>query len=534
MSTLPLRSPRPAPLRAIALSAALLAAALPSTAATPRDGALDAGFGRDGIVVTDFPANNDFDLDVAAQADGKLLLLSDGGGPGPGDLRYTDCRLIRFLADGRLDPSFGDGGAAHIRLRRTVSTYSGCARMALQPDGRILVVGGNDADLFVLRYSASGVRDASFGRDGIVTADTGQTEWPYAIALQPDGKFVIGANGYADSGRSGRLLTFRYRADGEPDAGFGRGGWVTGEYPEQRTGAHGSQLALQPDGKIVVAGETWRANLLVRYLPDGRLDPSFGAGGSAISRITGLYSGAEGLVLQTDGSFITSHVYVPDPQSYSNGTLLRHRPDGRLDTTFHHPHIKFWGPIARQADGRILAIASGMTGDGPLLERYNPDGSRDAGFVVAPPAVDPAYWISYGGLAPLPDGRIAFVASLIGEGRMLLTRLHNTTYCLSDPADPERYLGFSPSGWFAAAEHGAGVTARGRVRSAQWPGQPLAYALSAGGPAPAAYRIDAFASVEGAQGFGFANIAKRNAPTAHFGVVDARINDPGCGVRPGG
>ncbi|MEI2430538.1 hypothetical protein RDV84_16215 [Lysobacter yananisis] len=518
---------------ALAIGATLAAA---SAQAKLPDGALDPAFGRRGLVVTDFPVNDDFVRAVAIQADGKILTIGEGGGDAPLHRDYLHCRLLRFGADGKLDAGFGDGGQVRIKLRSN-SQPAACRALAVQADGRILVAGGNKGDALLLRFLADGKPDRGFSRDGVQTLDAGGFDEFYGLALQADGRIVAAGKRFdADSGQDAVVLA-RYRGDGNADRGFGRNGVVVTAHPEQAQGAGAQHVLLQADGKIVVAGGGGRWNLIARYLRDGRPDPGFGKNGSTVDRITGLNAGAQGLVLQTDGKFLSSHPIVAG--SGVRGTLLRHNADGSLDTTYHRPDLEISGRLAPQSDGRVLVVGN-TAGAAPKpgrLQRVNPDGSVDATFAVAP--------IDFGGnddyfidLAVPGGGRMVVAAWLSDENRIGLARVAATTYCLADPVNPGRWIGFSESGWFSTIDSGIGgsgqgLLAQGRLRSVQPPGQPAGRALSAGGPAPAAYRVDAFAVTGDVRGFGFANVSKRGSAPATYGLVDTRMNDPACKILPG-
>lgn len=518
---------------AFAIGATLAAA---SAQAKLPDGVLDPAFGRRGLAISDFAVNDDFVRAVAIQADGKILTIGEGGSDSAQPDGRLHCRLVRFGADGKLDPAFGTDGEVRISLESSAQPAA-CRALAMQADGRILVAGGNQGNALVLRFLANGKPDRGFSRDGVQTLDAGGIEDFYAIAQQADGRIVLaGKRVDEDTGRDAVLLA-RYRSDGQADRWFGRNGVVVTPHDDQPNGAGAQHVVLQPDGKIVVAGGGGRWNLIARYLGDGRADAKFGKDGTTIDRITGLNAGAQGLVLQTDGKFLSSHPIVAG--AGVRGTLLRHNADGSLDTTYHRPDLEISGRLARQADGRVLVVGN-ATGAAPKpgrLQRVNPDGSVDTTFTVAP--------IEFGGnedyfidLAIPGSGRMIVAAWLSDENRIGLAKVAATTYCLADPVNPGRWIGFSESGWFSTIDSGfggsgQGLVAKGRLRSVQPQGQPAGRALSAGGPSPAAYRVDAFAVTGDVRGFGFANVAKRGSAPATYGLVDAQMNDPACKILPG-
>ncbi|ROU06839.1 hypothetical protein D9T17_11795 [Lysobacter enzymogenes] len=512
--------------------------AIPPAAAAPADGALDRSFGRSGVSSPQFPVYNDALTAVAVQADGGVLALSRDYTV-PDDWGRLRCRLLRLDRDGRVDPRFGEGGQVPIVLPTRIG-FSSCARLLLQPDGKIVVVGSLDADLLLLRLLPDGRIDTGFGDGGKSVVGTYYIFSPHSVALQSDGKIVAVGEGYDDSAKRSVALAVRVGADGRADAGFARGGLSVTDFPELRFGIGADQVALQPDGRILIAGGAYPLGmLLLRLRPDGSPDPAFGQGGRVVEHIDGVYDNTAGLLLQPDGSILTSHyVWPTGPGAPTRGLVLRRRADGSRDTGFRSPDLIVGGALLAQADGRILAVASrGENRPHGVIQRFALDGSVDAAF--APPPLDLGFEdAALSDVSVAHDGRIVVSTQYDDRRRYAVARLHNTTYCLADPANPGRFLGFSPSGWFSTADSGvggsgAGRVARGRVRTLALPGQPVAYALSAGGPAPAAYRADAFAVAGDAHGFGFANLTLRAATPGRYAVADTRMNDSACRILPG-
>jgi uncharacterized delta-60 repeat protein len=185
-----------------------------------------------------------------------LLLQSDGRivavGYRAGDGDSSEFALARYNANGALDPSFGTGGK--------VTTDFGFANAgALQPDGRIVAAGSNlvsrpDFDFALARYNSNGTLDASFGADGKVTTTFGPTtDYVEALALQPDGRIVVAGSSRSPEQRNGVFALARYSADGKLDPSFGTGGKVMTSFGSARDDS-AEALALEPDGKIVAAG----------------------------------------------------------------------------------------------------------------------------------------------------------------------------------------------------------------------------------------------------------------------------------------
>jgi uncharacterized delta-60 repeat protein len=263
------------------------------------DGRPDPTFGMGGRVTTDFGASVDEAFALVLQPDGKLVtagLSVDGG--------TFDGALARYLPDGRLDPTFGTGG----KVTTDLGGDERFSALVLQPDGKLVAAG-----TVLARYLPDGQLDPSFGTGGTVTPGGA------ALILQPDGKLVVAgsAGAFGDT----NFLLMRYLPDGRLDPTFGMGGTVTTDFGRF---ALAFALVLQPDGKLVAAGEGDFA--LARYLPDGQLDPSFGTGGMVTTDVGGL---PFALVLQPDGTLVAAGF----AGGYNFG-LVRYLPDGSLDATF--------------------------------------------------------------------------------------------------------------------------------------------------------------------------------------------------------
>jgi len=248
-----------------------------------QDGSLDPSFGMEGKVITDLSASYDDAFALAVQADGKLVV---------GGLAMGGVGLVRYNPDGSADFSFNS---------RVMVTRSKVGRMlvytlAIQRDGKIVVVGRTSYDNrglseFVLaRYNPDGSLDSSFGLGGAVTHHIGTVDTTDNMALQPDGKIVV-VGRYEDGHRSG-VAVVRYHADGSLDSSFGSGGMIISDLCAALSNTSVSALMeslsgptwavrVQADGKIVVTGMLMNPSchgfLVLRYTAEGHPDRSFGA-----------------------------------------------------------------------------------------------------------------------------------------------------------------------------------------------------------------------------------------------------------------
>jgi len=179
------------------------------------------------------------------------------------------------------------------------------------------------------------VLDTTFNGTGFVTAPIGSaTGAARAVALQPDGKIVVA--GTASNGSDDDLALMRLDTNGVHDAEFGFDGTVLTDLAGRNDRA--AALVVQPDGRLVVAGTSGdgpdREFVLARYFPDGSLDGSFGASGVAVTDFGATEDVAGALVLQSDGGLVVAGYRWNLAHKQTELALARYRSDGTLDTNF--------------------------------------------------------------------------------------------------------------------------------------------------------------------------------------------------------
>jgi uncharacterized delta-60 repeat protein len=382
------------------------------------DGSLDTGFGSGGTVLTDFGGAIDKARSVAVQADGKIVVAGfaeDLSSP-------ASIGVARYNPDGSPDATFGSAGKV-----TTPTAGSGVtATVALKSDGRIVVVAtyGHDSsdvnhDSFIVaQYDARGNLDDGFGSHGTVVSEPVISNTASGLAVQADGKLVLGGTTAA------QFALRRYNAAGSPDAGFGSGGVVT-EPPAGVSQDDLHPVAVQADGKVVA----YTSFALARYNADGTADASFGTGGKVPPTGTGSFPFAGTLLVQPDGNIVGVGYRVPGapnlrpgiPTFSSTFTFWRCRGDGSLDGSFGtggQVTATVTGPsdspatgVAVQADGKVVVVGSrtDTTGFAAALARYNADGTPDGSFGSGGQVVTPGGGAA--GVALEPDGKIVVARS---------------------------------------------------------------------------------------------------------------------------
>ena len=355
-----------------------------ATIATPAG--LDRTFGTDGRVST--PVGNGQGQAVVIQPSGGIVTAGWRGTAGiDGDFALT-----RHDPAGNLDPTFGDLGLAVTDLGGKDDEAQDAA---LTPDGSIVAVGRTDkagtqnTDFALVRYLPDGTPDPGFGSGGIMTTDVlaGHASQANAVAVQPDGKIVVGGLAAAPPRIDTDFALARYNADGSPDMTFGDHGVMTTDFGTRSDDARA--LVLQPDGRIVVVGTAGDDLALARYTTDGHLDGTFGQAGKTTTAF-GTEALANGVALTATGQILIAGTTLgakPD----RDFLLARYSADGSPDATFgDHGIVKtdlgsgddFAENIITDAQGRIVLVgrASSPTILDMALVRYLPDGSLDASF----------------------------------------------------------------------------------------------------------------------------------------------------------
>ena len=317
--------------------------------------------------------------ELIVQPDNKMILVGR---------EYTsddDFAVMRLNPDGTLDETFDTNGIVLTDIYNDDEAFSA----VLQPDGKIIVAGesknfSNDYEIVLVRYNTDGTLDNTFDGDGIVTTLTNIHCMTIDVALQDDGKIVVVTPGGGD------FFTYRYNSDGLLDTTFDTDGIVQTDMGSGFD--YANSVAIQADGKIVVAGyarnpanSNYYDIAIVRYNSDGSLDNTFDGDGKLITSMAGGNDKANDVVIQPDGKILVAGGYGVDADFY----ILRYNEDGSLDNTFHADGKVFTDigvslafSICLQPDGKILAAGIGDidgTFDFTLL-RYDSDGTIDNSF----------------------------------------------------------------------------------------------------------------------------------------------------------
>ena len=252
----------------------------------------------------------------------------------------SDWAIARYLTNGAVDDEFGPEGTGIVRTDFDGSTTDTANGVVVDPEGRIVVAGHArllfQHDFAVARYDESGILDPSFGGDGLVTTDLGtNTDIAHDVALDADGRIIVGGEVRPSGGDFGLV---RYESDGDVDTSFGGGPVITDFGREELL----KGIAVRPDdGKIVVAGSASsglspRDFALAMFDENGVPDTSIGDAGLVTTDVSpGQAFGhdfAEDLAIQADGKIVLAGRNTSD--TFQDLAIVRYTRDGVVDASF--------------------------------------------------------------------------------------------------------------------------------------------------------------------------------------------------------
>lgn len=398
----------------------------------PSGGVLDPTFGSGGIVSTSVGGiGNTFAVATypAGTANAGKVVAVGMAGVTRGSSTYNEFAVARFNLNGTLDTTFGSDGTGEVTTILTTLKQGGWARdVAIQPDGKIVVVGQAFPGFALVRYNTDGSLDTSFGSNGtgIVITNSGKftSDAAYSLGLQPDGKIVVAGT---TSSTSTDLAVERYTAGGLLDTSFGKGGIVTTPFAVDFGGPLNNWVDLELDtspldpnaGKMVVVTRvTGGQDLVARYNSNGSLDTSF-ARGAGYETLSNLTLALPSVAIQSNGDLVVAgNQGAAGPMEVD-----RLNPNGSFDATFGSGGIVVVTPPANtfysardvtiQSNGQIVVAGFyGTTTQDFLVARFNSaNGSLDTSFGVDGVASSGSNASGAVGLALEPDGRIVVAAS---------------------------------------------------------------------------------------------------------------------------
>lgn len=330
---------------------------------------------------------------------------------------------------GEYDPTFGTDGKV---MTAVGDNFNVANDMVIQPDGKIIVVGKAQFGSYqfaVVRYLTDGSLDNTFGENGIVITSIMNGSYAMSVALQADEKIIV--SGYCFNGSAYNACVARYLDNGDLDTSFGNNGI------SQLTIDNTESVAIQEDGKIVVAGFSADNFALARLNSNGTIDVSFGDSGYVVTTImddTGnpSFSFVKDIKIQTDGKIVAAGFLYGNP-NYYDIAAARYLPDGSLDPEFADGGIykadigglaNFSVAVVIQNDGKIILGGHNELGNIPGVPEYDAnlirlltDGTLDPSFgdngIGSYHLIDDAAYVE--DICLQPDGKIVITGSLVSD-----------------------------------------------------------------------------------------------------------------------
>ena len=337
-----------------------------------------------------------------------------------------------YAVPGDLDTTFDVDG----KVFTTIGGSSSAADMAVQADGKIVVVGNgfltsSNYDVVLARYNTDGSLDTSFGSGGTVHLMEANYQSADGLAIRLDGKIIIVGKEGPDN--PSNLAIYRLNPDGSLDTTFGTNGKSILNVP----GSAGVDVVLQPDGKIVVAGAVSFDFAVFRFNSDGTADTTFNTTGYNIFPNTW---SAFAVALQADGKIIVGGSL----SIYSRGLWGRFNTNGTLEDNLWQTDVDI-RDVAVQTDGKIVFVGYGVGSvtSGMAITRYNADKTLDRNFgniginFVSFRAIPE--FAEANAVAIQPDGRIIFGGYVVGNNPTTFALARFNTHGFLD-------VGFGDSG----------------------------------------------------------------------------------------
>jgi uncharacterized delta-60 repeat protein len=347
------------------------------------DGTPDNTFGMNGFVTTQVGAAYNYAYSASVQDDGKIIAAGYSYNSGSGE----DFAIVRYKADGTLDSTFGNNGIITTPIGNSDDIANS---VVVQDNGKLIAAGYSDDDFAIVRYNINGTLDYSFGTNGILTTPVGNsTDRAYSVNVQTDGKIILA--GYSNNGSEAGIAVVRYNSRGNLDNTFGLNGIVT--TPVGTAYDYAESIAIQDDGKIVIAGGSYNGIVenfaAVRYSMNGKLDNAFGENGTIITSIDSSIGSAHSVAVQSDGKIVAAG----DSYNGNNDviTLVRYNVNGFKDNAFGKNGIVKThignsvdeaNSIAIQDNDKIIVAGKSDNGSNTdfAVVRYNNNGTLDNTF----------------------------------------------------------------------------------------------------------------------------------------------------------
>lgn len=379
-------------------------------------GVLDPTFGSSGVYVRNVASGTSGELfrGIVIQSTGKIVVSGSVEHAGATDARDRDIALLRLNPDGSKDSTFGTDGLVILDLSTGVvngTSFSadsvwGLERYAddrLVLSGGLVRSGGTDTDFALVRLTANGVRDPSFGTNGVFSLDTqvsgaSNNASPRSLTILPGTDGIIGAGYQPIPGADTAPVVYKVTDSGQLDTTFGNGGIFSQSVLAEQTECYAvgiQPLAGQNGYRLVTTGygralSTETTDLVsLRLNSNGTLDTTYGTGGLVRIDIGGFGDNSRRLQILPDRRVLLiggGRLTAADV----DGVAVMLTPDGQPDTSFGPKGWKSFnlgGPadflwsVALSPDRKTAALA-GIKGVG--TSPNPPTANDDAALLLLP------------------------------------------------------------------------------------------------------------------------------------------------------
>ncbi|GJM33780.1 MAG: hypothetical protein DHS20C18_27810 [Saprospiraceae bacterium] len=336
-----------------------------------QDGALDSSFAENGILLLDLVGGTETANDVVVQPDGKIVIVASARFP-----HNFDIEVIRLNEDGSLDSTFAVNGQYHY-LNEAGSDLGYSLKML--EDGSFLVSGShgtdepNNTEMILIKLTADGALDTSFGNNGIVIQHIDDSEdYARTIAVNDAGEIFLGGTSKIPGWGFYRSVIAKFDANGSIDSTFGTDGIFMWDLDSIVSDV--LQLEVLEDGNLLTSGRTKPAGTerisLYKVRSDGSgFDTSFGTDGTILAPYQGR---GYGLTIHENGNIL-----VTGNNSTAQGNnlvVLAYHPDGSVNTDFGLD-----GVVSVDNDINDVGLAITIQPDGKILAGGESGGTFFAG-----------------------------------------------------------------------------------------------------------------------------------------------------------
>jgi uncharacterized delta-60 repeat protein len=297
------------------------------------EGNLDASFGNNGVVLTNDTSGINYCAGVVIQSDGKIITA---GQIYVNPLNHI--AAARYNADGSIDKSFGTNGIVNYSLGTNTNVYVTSVAIQpddkLLVSG-LVYTNANDygEKAFIERFTTDGKPDASFGNNGEVITTFNEASDVSSLTITNDNKILVGGTYFYLA--SPKFMIIKYLFNGTIDSSFGINGFALQGF--SNAGPQLNSLALQNDGSILAGGYELMLGpiqnmALVRFTQNGILDSSFGENGLVVTQFQG-ESEIDKLIVQNDNKIVGAGTL---DSAFTNPkfVIVRYLPNGDIDESF--------------------------------------------------------------------------------------------------------------------------------------------------------------------------------------------------------